>query len=232
MKNYFNSIYKIAEKDKEKKLKKILHEIPPTETFLDIGCWDGKKTLYWAKELKAKNILGLEIDKNAAKEARKKNINVFIIDIDKDKWPLKNNSVDVVLSNLVIEHLTDVDKFISESFRVLKKGGYTIVSTNNLSSWHNIFSLLFGFAPFDLTNSSPKAWSIGNPFAIHDSEKSLFGKSYCHKCIYTSKWLREWYEIYGFKFEKTYGSGYYPFPSFLGNIDKTHSAFITLVFRK
>ncbi|MBI3397172.1 class I SAM-dependent methyltransferase [Candidatus Woesebacteria bacterium] len=229
---YLDFLYKEAEREKEKDLEKALAVIPPNGTFLDIGCWDGKKTLRWASAARAKRILGIEVVKDIAKKARKKNIKVYEVDVDKGKWPLESSSIDCVLSNLVIEHLTDVDNFISESFRVLKKGGYTIVCTNNLASWHNIVSLLFGWAPFDLTNSSPKLWSMGNPLVLHKNEGSLFGKSYCHKCVYTIRWLKEWYGLYGFKLINFYGSGYYPLPSFFGKIDKAHAAFITLTFKK
>lgn len=229
---YFEYLYKKAEKHKEENLKIVLSKIPRGGILLDIGCWDGKKTLMWAKAAKAKKVLGIEAVKSAANLAKKKKIKVYTRDVELGKWPIKSGSVDCVFSNLVIEHLSDVDHFISESYRVLKKGGCTIVSTNNLSSWHNIVSLIFGWAPFDLTNSSPKIWSMGNPFVLHKSQSSLFGKTYTHKCIYTTRWLTEWYELYGFEVFRRYGSGYYPLPAFIGNIDKTHCAFITLIFKK
>ena len=224
-------LYKGAEKYKENSLRKMLAKISPNGVFLDIGCWDGRKTLWWAKAAKAKTVLGIEMVDYVARRAKNKNIEVFVTNIDKEKWPIKDNSIDCVFSNLLIEHLSDIDRFISESHRVLKKGGFTIVSTNNLSSWHNIASLLLGWAPFDLTNSSSTFNLIGNPLTNQKND-SFFGESWCHKCIYTTKWLKEWYELYGFKHISTQGSGYYPFPAFLGNIDKTHAAFIILTFKK
>ncbi|SRR5258708_11366410 len=225
------NFYKITEKSKETELKNSLKEIPKDGILLDIGCWDGVKTMWWAKAAKAKEIWGIEVVPSAAKLAKKKNIKVYIGDIEK-KWPIKNNSVDCVLSNLVIEHLADVDIFISESARVLKYGGYSIVCTNNLSSWHNIISLLFGWTPFDLTNSSKKTWSIGNPFVVHKNEKSIYGKTFLHKCVYTTRWLKEWYQLYGLKLIKTRGAGYYPFPPIFGRLDKRHAAYIILTFKK
>jgi ubiquinone/menaquinone biosynthesis C-methylase UbiE len=225
------NFYKSTEKAKEHELKKVLSKLPKDGVFLDVGCWDGTKTNWWAKALKPKKVIGIEIIPNAVKVAKKKGIEAYVCNIE-DKWPIKNNSTDVVLSNLVIEHLNDVDQFISESYRVLKKGGYTIVCTNNLSSWHNIISLLFGWAPFDLTNSSSKRWSIGNPLVVHKNKKSIYGKTFTHKCVYTARWLKEWYELFGFKFFNLKTAGYYPFPSFLGKLDKRHAAYIILVFKK
>ena len=69
------------------------------------------------------------------------------MDLNK-KFPIKDNSVDVVVSDQVIEHLTDVvDNFVKEIFRILKPEGYAVISTENLSSWNNLFALLFGYGP-------------------------------------------------------------------------------------
>lgn len=228
---FLQKLYKNAEKYKEKTIRSALKKIPEHGVFLDVGCWDGRKTLWWAKAAKSKKVLGLEMVEYAAERARKKNIQVFTTDIDRQKWPIKDNSIDCVFSNLLIEHLSDIDHFISESHRVLQKGGYTIMSTNNLSSWHNIASLLFGWTPFDLTNSSSTLNLIGNPLT-NPKNNSFYGKSWCHKCIYTTRWLEEWYKLYGFNLMAVRGSGYYPLPAFMGNIDKTHAAFIILTFKK
>ena len=45
--------------------------------------------------------------------------------------------------------------------RVLKPGGIACISTNNLSSWHNIWSLVFGYQPFPMHVSD--ALIVGNP---------------------------------------------------------------------
>jgi len=224
-------MYKEAEYFKENNIRDVLSKLPPGGVFLDVGCWDGRKTLWWAKAARTKKIFGLEVVKYAAERAKRKKIRGHVADIDVEKWPFKNNSVDCVFSNLLIEHISNVDHFISETNRVLKKGGYTIVSTNNLSSWHNIVCLLFGWVPFDLTNSSTTLKLIGNPFTVQKKD-SFFGKSWCHKCVYTSTWLKKWYELYGFALVDERGSGYYPLPAFIGNIDKTHAAFIVLAFKK
>jgi len=232
IKKYIEKLYKNAESSGEEDIKKALKEVGDEKVLLDVGCWDGINTLKWKKAMNAKKVFGIEVVNKAAKLARKRDITVYESDLDRENWPLKNGSVDCVISNIVIEHLSDVDHFIAESYRVLKKSGYTVVATNNLSSWHNIFSLLWGWTPFDLTNTSIKHWSIGNPLALHSKEKHDRGNTFSHRCVYTIRWLKEWYELYGFKLIKVYGSGYYPLPDVLGSIDKTHSALITLLFKK
>ncbi|KKQ75712.1 MAG: hypothetical protein US96_C0006G0024 [Candidatus Woesebacteria bacterium GW2011_GWB1_38_5b] len=232
IKKYFDYLYKSSDLLNRSNVEKSLEMLEKKGVLLDVGCWNGEHTLRWASAVSAKQILGIETVPKAAALAGKKGIKVYIKDVNTGRWPIKNESVDYVVSTLVVEHLSNLDHFISESYRVLKKGGYTIVSTNNLSSWHNVVSIILGWSPFDISNSSEKQWSVGNPLALHVKEDLPLGKSYTHKCIYNPRWLKEWYELYGFKQTRVLGAGYYPLPPFLGNIDKVHCAFITLTFKK
>ena len=203
----------------------------PFESVLDVGCWDGELTLEYSKAAEAKRILGIENDKSIENSAKDKGIEVSFLEADKDRWPIEDESLDCVVSNQVIEHLTDVDHFLSESNRVLKKGGYLITSTNNLGSWHNIWALVFGWAPFDLSNASKKGLGIGNPLSANKGG-SIDGASGIHKCIYTPYWLFEWQKLYGFEKVNHFGSGLYPLPSIFGNIFKKNAAFMILTVRK
>lgn len=119
---------------------------------------------------------------------------------------------------------------MSEIYRVVMLNGYVIISTENLASWHNIFSLLFGWQPFSATNYLPG--SIGNPLALWKNYESSIDKSWCHDKLWAYRGLIELFEKYNFKIVKVKGAGYYPLPSFLGNIDKKHCHWITIKARK
>lgn len=231
MKRYLNSMYSDAERINIENVIAALKRSGPHKTLLDVGCWDGENTLKWAAAATAEKIYGIETIAKARIIAEKNHIKTFGIRADVDKWPIRSHSLDCIVSNQVVEHLTNMDHFFSESFRVLKKGGYLISSTNNLSSWHNIFSLVLGWTPFDFTNCSSKGLGIGNPLAIHQGEKTYRGSSWTHKCIYTTKWLEEWGALYGFKAIDVLGAGYYPFPGYLGRYEKKHCAFITTIMQ-
>jgi SAM-dependent methyltransferase len=143
-------------------------------------------------------------------------------------WPYEDESFDVICSNQVIEHVVDTDMFVHESFRCLRPGGVTVVSTENLASWHNIVSLLFGWQPFSLTNVTETVAGIGNPLAIHRGEEPL-AKSMQHVRVFAFAGLRELYESHGFVVEKVAGAGYYPLPTGFARFDPRHAAFITLL---
>lgn len=209
-----------------------LTEIWISKRLLDIGCWDWEKTLKYIDAAHSTENYWIELIQEQALKANKNWIKTISCYADKDRRPFEDNFFDVIVSNQVIEHLSNVDIFFQEAYRVLKPWWYLVTSTNNLSSWHNIIALIFWWAPFDLTNSSTQWLWIWNPFAVHSWEKTLYWDSRTHKCIYTTKRLNNWQNLYKLKSVKHYGSWYYPLPAIVWNIFKKHSAFITLVNQK
>jgi len=50
--------------------------------------------------------------------------------------PLEDESVDVVVSSQVLEHVLDVDQYLAECRRVLRKGGTLLLSTHGMWIYH------------------------------------------------------------------------------------------------
>ncbi|OGH06148.1 MAG: hypothetical protein A2W22_03495 [Candidatus Levybacteria bacterium RBG_16_35_11] len=207
-------------------------EIDRDAVFLDCGCDDGEWTSRIIKKgvFRVKNCYGIEIVDERARLAEKKGFKVVRTDLNKS-LPFKDNFFDIVHINQVIEHLFDTHKFLNEVFRVTKKGGYIVISTENLASWHNIFSLLFGYQPFSLTNISQVYFGIGNPMTPHYKEKMSNPKSWQHIRVFAYRGLIEHIGEIGFEIEKVMGAGYYPL-NFISKYDPRHSAFLTLKARK
>ena len=231
MKKIFANMYGDARHLNDDLILKTLHDLGPFDSLLDVGCWNGELTEKYAKAANAKRVLGIEVVDKKAGEARKKGVICHSCQADRDVWPYENESIDCVVSNQVIEHLSDVDHFFKEASRVLRKNGVLITSTNNLASWHNIGALFFGWAPFDLTNSTKISAGIGNPLSVHRGE-NIEHASWTHKCIYTPRWLFEWQNLYGLKKVSHHGAGFYPLPARIGNIFKNHAAFMVIATRK
>lgn len=210
----------------------ILDSIPnmPQGKLLDLGCDDGKWTMELARRMGTTSVFGLEIVAFRAQEAQRMGVNVTMGDLS-TKLPFKDHEFDVIHANQVIEHVPDVDVFTAEIFRVLKPGGYVVVSTENGSSWHNIFASILGWQIFSLTNMSEKVQGVGNPMALHRGAANHL-KSWTHKVIFNYRGLKEFFAAYSFESIGIRGSGYYPLPSWMGRIDPRHAHFVTLVGRK
>ena len=229
IKNFFSKIYERAVNLNYKNIFALL-ENNSKANMLDLGCDDGRLTLRIAEEIKTKNIFGVEIVEAKVRLAEKSGIKIKKNDLNA-KLDFDDSYFDVVHANQVIEHLSNSDNFLSEIYRVLRPGGYAIISTENASSGCNIFASIMGWQIFSLTNFSNKKQGIGNPLAIH-RDCQFDWDTWNHVRIYNIRGLKEYCEAFGFVIEKTKGSGYFPFPASWGNVDKAHSHFITLKIRK
>ena len=240
LENYFKCLYNNVVSASREKFMELLDG--PADSLLDLGCWDGANTVRYGKKAHARNLFGIEIEKNKAKLASKKGIKVKLSNLN-DRFPFKDNSMDIVVANHVIEHLTQTELFISEIYRVLKKNGYAVIATPNLASWHNVFALTLGMQPFSgphVRTSDHDIKSI-NEMDKHKVKNLLKstekGKDYLrHLVVMTYKELIKNLRKAGFAIEKSYGFGYYPLPSLLANlfakIDIRHSHYIVVMVRK
>ena len=192
---------------------------------IDLGCGKGDFTLKVKDRMNCKEIYGVDILEDALTEARNKGIKAEKMDLN-EGIKFSDSNFHVVVSNQVLEHLFFPSNFIQEVYRILEENGYAVISTENLSSWDNIISLLFGYTPFSMEFDQIKT---GNPFSPHDKEKR--GEYPSHVRIFSFNGLIDLFRFHGFKIEKVSASGYLPF-NFLANLDQRHARFIIVKVRK
>ncbi len=172
--------------------------------YLDLGCGNGEITGKVGKTVNAKEIYGADLDENALERAKDKGINVFALDLSKDKIPLDDNSVDLVTALEVVEHLVNPDHTLREVFRMLKPSGYALLSTPNLANWVNRITMLLGYQPYNAEVSTEIL--AGVPLRAYS-----FTKPSGHIRPYTLKAFTELLSHHGFKIKKISGApGVYP----------------------
>lgn len=211
----------------------ILETMPrrPGSRFLDLGCGGGEWTLQVAEHVGAGDCNGVELIPQLADQARSRGIHVLETDLSHPLDGFADESFDVIHSNQVIEHLPGTDNFMHEIRRLLRPDGYAVISTNNLSSWHNIFSLVVGWQPLPCNVSD---WvNLGNPFnAYPDCEHGVAGQT--HLRIFTGKALTALARYHGLRPVAERGAGYYPLPSRIGRrfaqVDRRHAAFLVHLY--
>lgn len=194
--------------------------------LLDLGCMDGRFTTKIAESAGADKVYGLEIDNDYVKKAKKIGITVRKADLNK-RFPFPNGMFDMVSANQVLEHIWNTDNFFREVNRTLKKGGYAVISTPNLSSFHSMFFILLG-------QQTP---------VIHMTDRQVgnFLKGVKVECpghykAFNIPVLKDLGEHYGFEVEEIKGFGFYFLPLFiqklLSKIMGRYAVFITMRIRK
>lgn len=120
--------------------------LEPAFTVLDVGCGVGmyaedplplRRSLRILKGKVAK-VTGIDVDSAARQNPF---LDEFLL-IKDDCWPLGDNSVDLIVSDHVLEHIQNPDQFFAEARRTLKDGGYLCIRTPNRWSYVAFFATL------------------------------------------------------------------------------------------
>jgi ubiquinone/menaquinone biosynthesis C-methylase UbiE len=169
------------------KMNSIINSLKPGK-LLDIGCLDGDWASQWLK--KGWECYGVDINEKFIKNNILKGIIAKKCDLSKEKLPWDDNSFDLIVAGEIIEHLIDTDSFLLDLNRCLKKDGYLLITTPNLTSFENRFRMLLGKYP---------NWV-----------EYRLGEGSGHVRIYTAQVLIAQLEEHGFNKEKLVGD-YVPF---------------------
>ena len=105
--------------------------------FLDAGC--GHSSTLSEEYKRCTSIIGVDLDKEGLSKNELVNRKIYadLIDI-----PLADQSVDIISSAWVLEHISQPEKFVKECSRLIKLNGYFVFIAPNRSSVTGIFNRL------------------------------------------------------------------------------------------
>ena len=95
---------------------------------VEIGCGTGKNTAWLAE--RARSVIALDFSGGMLARAREQihsdNVRFILHDVT-TMWPVEDEKVDVVIGNLILEHVHHLAPVFAEAARVLRSGGHLFV---------------------------------------------------------------------------------------------------------
>jgi ubiquinone/menaquinone biosynthesis C-methylase UbiE len=158
---------------------------------VDLGCGHGDDLMIVKKHNPKCKCIGIDFGMWNQEELIEKGIEPVSLNIESEKLPLENETVDFIIANQVMEHTKEIYWINHEIFRTLKVGGCLYLGVPNVLSLHNRILGIFG---------------------IHPTCAKMIS---AHVRIFSKKDTILFYRTIANKFvvvEDFYGSQFYPFP--------------------
>ena len=136
---------------------------PQGGALLDVGCWDGGRTVEYGEACRASRFFGVEVCEDQARDGERQGIEVARCNLEQPRFPWPDASMDIVVCNQVLEHLKNIFAVMDEIASVHKPGGILVVSVSNLGSLHSRIMLLLVRTPGPLLSRLTSRSSVGRP---------------------------------------------------------------------
>lgn len=116
----------------------------------------GSKFGHASNEIKSKRRIKVDINKNVKPD--------ILCDLS-SSIPIKDDAIDICIAGEILEHIYNSKRFVEEMKRILKDGGYAIVSVPNVCSLKYRIKFLFGGIPAHAAKADctfPEPWHWGH----------------------------------------------------------------------
>lgn len=97
--------------------------------LLDVGCLDSLVTSYAKEKYPVSEVWGIDVAKGAIDDMQERFPKIIFQVQDAYSTRFPPNYFDYIVAGEILEHMDSPEKFITEMFRILKKGGVLAIST-------------------------------------------------------------------------------------------------------
>lgn len=143
------------------------------EVVLDAGCGSGYFLSLLAKKLTRGRAVALDLSwgvmQKAIETAQQEGLPITFLVGDVEELPFAAKAFDMVMANHMLYHVLDISRAIGELYRILKKGGWFLATTNSQTTMEELDSLhLRALGVSDLRLERPD-----NRFSLENGERFL-----------------------------------------------------------
>jgi len=161
-------------------------------TVVDLGCGAGRSHAYFNKTLPNAKWIGVDIEdspevRDRAEETH--SADVTFLEFDGINVPLPPESVDLIYSRQVLEHVRHPEAHLKDACRILKKGGLFIGSTSQLEPYHSY--QYWNFTAFGFNEIVKDAGFIAEEIRPGIDGRTLIERTYLRRPPSYSKYFTE-----------------------------------------
>lgn len=168
----------------------------PYSRVLDIGAGPGADLLTARAVQPCASLSAIECYRPFAERLMANGVTVHSLDLEKDPFPYREGTFDLIIANQVLEHVKQLFWILHNVTQSLATGGHFIIGVPNIASLHNRILLALGYQPTQINSFSAHV----RGFTKHDLLRLI-----------NSCWP------HGYSLEAHRGSNFYPFPPFIAN---------------
>lgn len=126
---------------------RFVRKLKPLTTAVDLGAGNARDLNIVRRYHPQAKLIAVESGIEYARQLEGKVDQVHVANIERDRLPLPDESVDLFIANQVLEHTKEIFWIFHEASRCLKVGGHFLIGVPNVCSLHNRILVAVGKQP-------------------------------------------------------------------------------------
>jgi hypothetical protein len=135
-------------------IEEMLARLPAVHLACDLGVGYGHDLGLVRRHFPQARLIGIDYVETHKLLLQQHGIELRVFDLERQAFPLDDESVDLFIANQVLEHVKELFWISHQITLKLRLGGYIIIGVPNIGALHNRLTFLFGMQPSQMKSYS------------------------------------------------------------------------------